>query len=41
VGTGLGLHVSYNIVQKHRGKIEVESKPGATTFKVTLPLRLK
>lgn len=41
VGTGLGLHVSNNIVLKHRGRIDVDSKPGATTFKVTLPVRLK
>jgi signal transduction histidine kinase len=38
-GTGLGLHVSYNIIQKHRGKIEVFSQPGDTRFKVSLPVR--
>jgi signal transduction histidine kinase len=37
-GTGLGLHVSHGIVQKHRGKIEVHSEPGDTRFKVSLPL---
>ena len=37
-GTGLGLYVSYNIVQKHRGKIEVTSSPGDTRFTVRLPL---
>ena len=37
-GTGLGLHVSYGIVQKHRGQIEVRSQPGDTCFKVSLPL---
>jgi signal transduction histidine kinase len=37
-GTGLGLSVSYSIVQKHRGRIELESAPGqGTTFRVTLP----
>ena len=38
-GTGLGLNISYNIiVQKHKGTIEVHSKPGRTCFKVKLPL---
>jgi signal transduction histidine kinase len=38
VGTGLGLSVSYGIVQKHRGRIDVDSVPGqGTTFRVTLP----
>src|SRR5205823_13272373 len=41
VGTGLGLHIVYNIVvDKHRGLIQVNSKPGNTTFKVTLPVQL-
>ncbi len=38
-GTGLGLHIANNIIQRHHGKIEVASKPGATTFRVTLPTR--
>ncbi len=37
-GTGLGLHVSANIVQKHGGDISVESRPGDTRFVVRLPL---
>jgi signal transduction histidine kinase len=42
VGTGLGLHITYNIiVQKHRGQIKVDSKPGATTFHISLPIQLK
>jgi signal transduction histidine kinase len=41
IGTGLGLHVSYNIVQKHRGTIDVQSKPGDTRFIITLPVRIK
>jgi signal transduction histidine kinase len=38
-GTGLGLDISYRIVvQRHRGDIKVESRPGDTRFKVYLPL---
>jgi signal transduction histidine kinase len=38
-GVGLGLAVSYGIIQRHRGKIEVQSKKGkGTTFTVYLPL---
>jgi len=38
-GTGLGLSVSYDIVMKHQGTIEVSSIPGTgTTFNITLPV---
>lgn len=38
-GTGLGLSLSYDIVRKHQGHIEVSSEIGVgTTFRVTLPL---
>jgi two-component system NtrC family sensor kinase len=37
-GTGLGLAVSYGIVQEHAGRITVESTPGqGTTFRIILP----
>jgi len=40
-GTGLGLHIAYNIVvHKHHGQIEVASEPGETRFRVVLPVRL-
>lgn len=39
-GTGLGLALSYNIVQKHCGRIEVNSTVGqGTRFRVYLPVR--
>lgn len=38
-GTGLGLSVSYGIVNEHGGFIEVESTPGkGSCFTITLPL---
>lgn len=36
-GTGLGLHICRQIVDKHKGDIEVFSDPGKTRFRVTLP----
>jgi PAS domain S-box-containing protein len=42
VGTGLGLSIVYQIIQDHKGEIEVESEPGkGTTFRLTLPIALK
>jgi signal transduction histidine kinase len=41
-GTGLGLSVTYGIIQEHAGKIRVESNPGAgTTFSLDFPLSRK
>ncbi|WP_075791852.1 ATP-binding protein [Massilia putida] len=38
-GTGLGLSLSYSIVNKHGGRIEVASKPGVgTVFTIRLPI---
>src|SRR5579859_663790 len=37
-GTGLGLDTAQRIVKKHRGNIQVHSKPGDTCFQVRLPL---
>src|SRR6266436_1626655 len=37
-GTGLGLDTVQRIVKKHRGSINVTSKPGNTCFQVLLPL---
>jgi len=41
-GTGLGLSVSYGIIQEHAGKIRVESRPNeGTTFYLDFPLTRK
>jgi PAS domain S-box-containing protein len=41
-GTGLGLSVTYGIIQEHAGKISVESEPGCgTTFSLEFPLLRK
>ncbi len=38
-GTGLGLHVSYNIIKKHNGDITVTSEKGkGTEFAIQLPI---
>jgi signal transduction histidine kinase len=36
-GSGLGLDIVKKIIDKHHGKIDVESQPGKTTFRVYLP----
>jgi len=41
-GTGLGLSIVYDIVTRHKGSINVVSKPGeGTTFTLCLPLDLR
>lgn len=41
-GTGLGLSVTYGIIEKHNGTISVDSKVGeGTTFTVKIPIRFK
>ena len=38
-GTGMGLAVSFGIIRRHSGTVEVESEPGrGTTFKISLPV---
>lgn len=37
IGTGLGLNIAYNIIHKHYGEIQLDSRPGRTAFRVRLP----
>ena len=40
-GTGLGLYISYGIIEKHNGRIEIDSALGkGTEFKIYLPYNL-
>jgi signal transduction histidine kinase len=39
-GIGLGLSIGYSIIQKHKGRIQVESQVGrGTTVSITLPIK--
>ena len=39
MGTGLGLSLAYGIINKHHGKIDVDSTPGSgTVMRITLPI---
>jgi signal transduction histidine kinase len=41
-GTGLGLHISHDIiVNRHHGQLLVTSKPGETRFRIILPKRIR
>jgi PAS domain S-box-containing protein len=41
-GTGLGLAITRRIIEEHKGRIEVKSRPGeGTTIKVSLPSKRK
>jgi GAF domain-containing protein/CheY-like chemotaxis protein len=37
-GTGLGLSVSYGIIEQHGGRLSVDSRPGETVFTLELPV---
>jgi signal transduction histidine kinase len=39
-GTGLGLAIVGRVIETHRGKIKIHSRPGkGTTFAITLPVK--
>ena len=37
-GTGLGLPAAQELISRHGGLIEFESRPGRTVFSVRIPL---
>ena len=37
-GTGLGLDIVNRLIVRHKGQIEVESRPGHTEFRIALPI---
>ncbi|MEG3937837.1 MULTISPECIES: ATP-binding protein [unclassified Microcoleus] len=39
-GSGLGLDIVHKIIEKHQGKLQVESVPGQTKFTVSLPVEI-
>jgi signal transduction histidine kinase/FixJ family two-component response regulator len=41
-GTGMGMAVSFGIIRRHNGSIDVESEPGrGTTFRISLPVAVE
>jgi two-component system sensor histidine kinase KdpD len=40
-GSGLGLSIAQNIARAHHGDLTMESRPGETTFRLTLPVDQK
>ena len=38
-GTGLGLELVMNIVERHQGNIKMKSQPGSTTFELSFPIQ--
>ncbi|TGL33608.1 ATP-binding protein [Leptospira perdikensis] len=36
-GTGLGLYITKQVIEKHKGIIDLETKPGKTVFTILLP----
>jgi signal transduction histidine kinase len=40
LGTGLGLHIAYTVINNHGGRIDLTSEPGKTCFQITIPIQL-
>ncbi|HSR19520.1 MAG TPA: ATP-binding protein, partial [Anaerolineales bacterium] len=41
LGTGLGLHIAYTVVNNQAGRIDLTSGPSGTCFQITLPMQLR
>jgi len=40
-GSGLGLNIAHNIARAHQGDLTVTSRPGETTFRLTIPVKAR